>query len=83
MYARLTVNQFASKNPITAIYFSNHQKQQLVALFIQQTASNISFKSLHSNRTKSISALTLKFSKLGKYVTTKRMFQTILQKRFL
>ena len=38
-------------------------------------------ESLHSNKAKSISALTLKFSQWGKHVTTKMLLQTILQKQ--
>ena len=37
----------------------------------------MNFKSLQSNKNKNINALTQKFSKLGKYVTTKICFQKL------
>ena len=51
-----TKGMTATKNPLinlmTTIYFINHQKRQV-----------IDFRRLFSNKTKSISALALKFSK--------------------
>ena len=55
---------------MTTIYFTNHQTQQLVEflkkypciIYVENTL-NMNFKSLHANKTKSISVLALKFSK--------------------
>ena len=63
--------------------FTNHHTRQPVdflkkhpcILFIKQTPLNLNFKGLQSNRTKSICVVALKFSKYGKYVTTKRSFK--------
>ena len=108
---------------MTTVYFTNHQKRQLVdflkkslrekcpnaelffiriSLRIQskcrkygqeitpyldtffseysciiyvKISLNVNFESLHLNKTKSSSALTLKFSNWGKYITTKRSFK--------
>ena len=57
-------------NIMTTIYFTKYQKRQLVdylkkypCIIHVKNALNVNFKKLHSNKTKSISALTLKFSK--------------------
>ena len=57
-------------NLMTTIYFTNHQKGQLVdflkkypCIICVKNALNVNFKSLHSNKIKSVSTLTLKFSK--------------------
>ena len=63
-----------TKNPLinlmTTIHFTNHQKRQLVDFLTKypyviyvKNALNLNFKSLHSNIIKSVSILTLKFSK--------------------
>ena len=69
------------------IYFTNHQKRQLVD-FSKQHPCIIYVKncheceSLHSNKTKSISVLTLEFSKWDNYVTTKKCFKQFHKKMF-
>ena len=57
-------------NLMTTIYFTNYQKGQLVdflkkypCVVYVKKALNVNFKSLHSNKIKSVSTLTLKFSK--------------------
>ena len=61
-------------NIMASICFTNHQKRQLID-YMQETALNVNFKSLHSNRAKNICNVTLKFCKWGKYVTNKRSFK--------
>ena len=55
---------------MTTVYFTSHQKRQLVdfskryaSIIYVKNALNVKFRSFHSNKTKSISALILKFSK--------------------
>ena len=64
------------------IYFINHEKRQLIeflktypCIIYVKIALNVNFKSLHSNKTKNSSALTLKFNKWKQYFTTKRCFK--------
>ena len=63
-----------TKNPLinlmTTIYFTNHQKAQLLeflkkypCVIYVKNALNVNFKSLHSNKIKSVCTLTLNFSK--------------------
>ena len=63
-----------TKNPLinlmTTIYFTNHQKGQLVdflkkypCVIYVKNPLNVNFKNLHSNKIKSVCTLTLKFSK--------------------
>ena len=77
-----------TKNPLinlmTTIYFTNHQKGQLVdflkkhpcVIYVKNAFVNVNFKSLHSNKIKSVSTLTLKFSKL----LTRLLFSVLLTK---
>ena len=66
----MTTKKIPLINLMSAIYFSNHQKRQLVD-FLKKYPYIIYVKSCHecefrkfaSNKTRSISALTLKFSK--------------------
>ena len=67
---RMTTARNALKNLMTNFYFTNHQKGQFVDLVKKypyviyvKNALNENFKSLHSNKIKSVSTLTLKFSK--------------------
>ena len=78
----MTTTKIPLINLMTTIYFTNYQKRQLIdylkkypCIIHVKNALNVNFKSLLSNKTKSISALTLKFSKRGKYVTTKTFFK--------
>lgn len=55
-------------NLIAAIYFTNHQKRfdflkKHPCIIYVKNAVNVNFKNLQPDKTKSISALTLKFSK--------------------
>ena len=59
---------------ITIIDVSSTSQRRIHALFMQN-ALNVNFKRLHSNKTKNITASTLKFNKLSKYATTKRRFK--------
>ena len=69
-----TKGMTTTKNPLinlmTPIYFTNYQKGQLVdflkkypCIIYMKNVLNVNFKSLHSNKIKSVSTLTLKFSK--------------------
>ena len=69
---------------MTTIYFTDHQKRQIVD-FLKKYSSIIyvknylerEFEKFAFEKTKSISALTLEFSKWGNYVTTKRCFKQL------
>ena len=50
-------------NLVIAIYFTNHKKRQLVEFLKEYPCMNVNFKHLHTNGTKRMNALTLKFSK--------------------
>ena len=78
----MTTTKMPLTNLMTTIYFTNHQKRQLVdflktylCIIYVKIVLNVNFKSLHSNKTKSISALTLQLSKWGNYLTTKKFFE--------
>ena len=75
-------------NLMTTICFTNHQKRELVdflkkypCIFYIKIVLNVNFKSLHSNKTYSISALTLNLSKLGNYITTRSYLEQLCKNK--
>ena len=50
-------------------------------IFYLRIALNVNFKSLHANKTTSISVLTLKFSKLGNHITPKSCFKQFYENK--
>lgn len=82
----MTMTKIPLINLMTTIYFTNHQKGQLVdflkkypCVIYVKNALNVNFKSLHSKKNQKCQHLTLKSSKWGNCISNMFSLRDIIK----